>query len=172
LTEFAVYWGRGGRRSDIIPVLESLVESDGDPSIDIAHLLPTFARQYLYRYPRTTSNDLAKPLLSNCLWTALNFFADEPDPRFLDVNIAAKSLREDYYFVHDGLQLGDIVTFSTPQGQLHHVAVYIADDLVFGKNGSSPLAPWTILPIAQIKGHYAVEFQDGWLVAYLRKKGM
>jgi hypothetical protein len=172
LAEAAEYWGRGGRRTDIRPLLESLAESDGDASIDIAHLLPIFARQYLYRYPKTTSSDLARPLLANCLWTALNFFSEEPDPKYLDVNVAAQALRNDYYFVHDNLQLGDIVTFSNMQGHLHHVAVYIADDLVFGKNGTSPLAPWTLLPIAQVKGHYAAEFQDGWRVAYLRKNGM
>lgn len=36
--------------------------------------LPALARNHLYRYPKLTAADLDKPLLANCLWSALNFF--------------------------------------------------------------------------------------------------
>ena len=38
---------------------------------------------------------------------------------------------------------------------LFHVAVYLADDLVFTKNGTSPVAPWAIMPIDRLKAFYA-----------------
>jgi hypothetical protein len=172
LGEISEYWGRGGRRTDIRPLLESLAEKGRASSVDISHLLPTLARQHLYRYPKTTSADLAAPLLANCYWTALNFFKDPPDPRFLDLDAAMESLKNDYFFIHDGLQLGDIVTFADKNGRLFHVAVHIADDLVFGKNGGSPLAPWSILPLEQLKGHYIEQFLDGARVGYLRRKDL
>jgi hypothetical protein len=176
LDSIAEYWGRGGRRTDIRPILESVVRNSAvldDPSraIDIGHLLPAIARQLLYRYPRVTPQDLQRPLLANCLWTALNFFNLEPDSRHLDVGFALETLRNDYFIVHDGFQLGDIVAFRDPRGNLVHVAVYLADDLVFSKNGASALAPWSILPMADLAGHYS-EYADSWLVSYHRRNGL
>jgi hypothetical protein len=148
----AEYWGRGGRRTDLRPLLESLAESG--QSIDIVHLLPTFARNQLYRYPKLTAADLDRPLLSNCLWSSLNFFSAEPDDRFLDVNVAVQTLQRDYFIVQSGFQLGDIVAFLDEDGDMFHVAVYLADDLVFSKNGTSPVSPWVIMPLERVKGFY------------------
>jgi hypothetical protein len=146
------YWGRGGRRTDLRPLLESLAESR--QPIDIVHLLPSFARNHLYRYPKLTAADLDRPLLSNCLWSSLNFFNVEPDDRFLDVDVALQTLQRDYFIVRSGFQLGDIVAFLDEDGDLFHVAVYIADDLVFSKNGTSPVSPWMIMPLDRVKGFY------------------
>lgn len=68
------YWGAHGRRLDIRPLLESVAGAAPDRSIDVIHLLPALARNHLYRYPKLTAADLDKPLLANCLWSALNFF--------------------------------------------------------------------------------------------------
>src|SRR5690606_10465098 len=76
------YWGRGGRATDVRPLLESVAGASQGGEIDVVHLLPAFARNRLYRYPRLTAGDLEKPALANCLWTALNFFRPEPDDRF------------------------------------------------------------------------------------------
>lgn len=171
LPAIAEYWGRGGRRTDIRPILESMAESGSHRGIDVSHLLPGLARELLYRYPRLTVADYEKPLLANCLWTALNFFNVTPDDRFLDVQVALEALKRDYYLVHDGVQLGDVVAFSDRDGNLFHAAVYIAGDLVFGKNGITPMAPWSILPIERIKGHY-IEDSDDWQVTYHRRKGL
>ena len=152
--DLSEYWGRGGRRIDLRPLLESVVEAGPTAELDVVHLLPTFARNHLYRYPRLTTADLDKPVLANCLWTALNFFRAEPDARFLDVNVALTSLRQDHFIVEQSFQLGDIVAFLDEEGDLFHVAVYLADDLLFSKNGTSPMAPWTIMSTAQLKDYY------------------
>ncbi len=165
------YWGRGGRRTDIRPVLESISATPG-ASIDITHLLPSLPRLNLYRYPRISPGDLERPLLANCLWTALNFFPMQPDDRFLVEDVALRALKQDYYFVQDNYQVGDLVTFSDRSGELFHIAVYLAGDLVFGKNGSSALAPWTILPLDHLNGHYASAYSKGWVVSYLRRRDL
>lgn len=167
----AEYWGRGGRRTDIRPLLESIAEGGSSRTIDISHLLPTLAREHLYRYPRVSVADHEKPLLANCLWTALNFFDPTPDDRLLDVRVALEHLKRDFYLVHDGHQLGDVVAFSDRQGNLFHAAVYLADGLIFGKNGITPMAPWSILPLERIKGHY-VEDSDDWQVTFHRRNDL
>jgi hypothetical protein len=163
----AEYWGRGGRKTDIRPLLESVAEDPTNPSLDIAHLLPEMARRLLYRYPKVRMEDLEQPQLANCFWTALNFFNAEPDNRLLDPKIALQELSRNYYLVQDVLQLGDIVAFSDSNKNIFHVAVYLADDLVFTKNGYFSLAPWTILPMERLKGHYAAYAGD-WHVTYYR----
>ena len=151
----AEYWGRGGRSTDVRPLLESLSGVASDHSIDIVHLLPSFARSRLYRYPKLSTADLDRPLLVNCLWTSLNFFRAEPDDRFLDVPFALNAMRTEYYVVENSFRLGDLVALLDANGNLIHVAVYLADDLVFTKNGTSPVAPWAIMPIDRLKAFYA-----------------
>jgi hypothetical protein len=169
LDDVTEYWGRGGRKTDIRPLLESIADAGPSQTIDLSELLPELPRRLLYRYPKVTLADLEKPLLENCFWTALNFFNDEPDDRFLDVAFAMNALRRDYFLVHDRLQLGDIAVFSGRDMNVFHVAVYLAQGLVFTKNGAFSLAPWTILPIEQLKGPY-VSHADDWVVTYYRRK--
>lgn len=150
----AAYWGTGGRRTDIRPLLESVSDANDERLVDIVHLLPAFARNHLYRYPKLQTVDLTRPLLANCLWSSLNFFEDIPDDRFLDVNYALTTLRTKYYVVEHGYQLGDIVALVDDEGDLFHVAVYLADGLLFTKNGTSPVAPWTIMSLDHLKDFY------------------
>lgn len=166
----AEYWGHGGRRTDIRPLLESLVGGSTGRSIDIIHLLPTFARNHLYRYPKITTGDLQRPLLANCLWTALNFFNGEPDDRFLDVEYSFDTLERDYHVVERGSALGDVLTLADKDGVVFHAAVYIADDLVLTKNGTSPVAPWAIMSIDDLKGYYRPRSGDP-LVVFHRRNG-
>jgi hypothetical protein len=165
----ADYWGRGGRKVDILPVLESAADNSFNHSVDITYLLPDLARKLLYRYQKISLAELEKSQLDNCFWTALNFFNDEPDDRLLDPKFALERLQQDYYLVHDELQLGDVVALSDQKLNIFHVAVYLAEDLVFTKNGYFSLAPWTIVPMDRLKGHFA-EHRDDWKVTYYRRK--
>ena len=168
IAELAQYWGRGGRSTDIRPLLESVVGGGDQGEIDVVHLLPTFARNRLYRYPQLTTGDLNKPALANCLWTALNFFQAEPDDRFLDVNTAVTSLRQDYHIVESDYQLGDIIALLDAEGDLFHVAVYLADDLVFTKNGTSPVSPWTIMPLSRVRDYYRSQSESPRVIYHRR----
>jgi hypothetical protein len=164
----ADYWGRGGRRTDIRPLLESIAGGDTSRSVDIVHLLPTFARNNLYRYPKLTTEDFDRPVLANCLWSALNFFRSTPDDRYLEPEFAISALRKDYFVVEHGYQLGDIIAFLDDEGDLFHVAVYIADNLAFSKNGTSPMAPWTFMRIDQLQEYYRAHADDIRLIYHRR----
>jgi hypothetical protein len=165
----ADYWGRGGRRTDIRPLLESIVGAGADRSLDIVHLLPSFARERLYRYPRLTAQDLDRSTLANCLWTALNFFSDRPDDRYLDIDFAAERLKQDYYVIDNSFEFGDVVAMLDETGTLFHAAVYLADNLVFTKNGMSRVAPWVILPIDVVKDFYRPRCANPRLIYHRRK---
>jgi hypothetical protein len=168
VTGLAEYWGLGGRRTDVRPLLESLAATNPEQPLDIVHLLPSFARDRLYRFPRPSTSDYDKPLLANCLWTSLNFFGTEPDDKYLDVNIALEALRDDYTVIQSNYQLGDIVGMVDEEGNLFHAAVYLADDLVFTKNGTSPIAPWTIMPLQHLKDYYRLQSENPRLIYHRR----
>jgi len=163
------YWGRGGRRTEIRPLIESIAGSGADQSIDVIHLLPAFAREHLYTYPKLSTADLNRPAVVNCLWTALNFFRQKPDDRFLDSDFALETLKEDYFIVEADFELGDIVAFLDEEGNLYHAAVYIADNLLFSKNGTSAMSPWTIMSLDGIKNYYRGHAENPRLIVHRRK---
>lgn len=167
----AGYWGRGGRTTDIRPLLESIAAGGARRTIDIVHLLPPMARRRLYRSPRISLRDLEKGAFVNCFWTALNFFNTQPDDRFLNAATAIETLKRDYHIVHDQFQLGDIAAFADSNGNHFHAAVYIAGNLVFGKNGASSLSPWTIVPIERLEGYY-IDHADDWNVTFYQRNGL
>lgn len=163
------YWGRGGRDIKIRPLIESVAGGGAEESIDVIHLLPHFAQEHLYCYPTFTSADLDKPALVNCLWTSLNFFQTEPDDRFLESSVAFKTLREDYFIIETDFKLGDIVSFLDENGSIFHAAVYIADDLVFSKNGISSMAPWTLISIDEVKRYYHWQSENTRVIVHRQK---
>lgn len=163
------YWGRGGRRTEIRPLLESVAGGSADRFIDVIHLLPPFARDHLYCYPKLSAADLDRPEFANCLWTSLNFFLPNPDDRFMKDDIALKTIKEDYFVVESDFELGDIVVFLDEKGNLFHAAVYIADNLLFSKNGISAMAPWTLMSLDDVKGYYRWRSENPRLIFHRRK---
>jgi hypothetical protein len=163
----AEYWGRGGRRTDIRPLLDSMPSGS---TIDIVHLLPTFARLHLYRYPRIYLKSLDQPQTQNCFWSSLNFFNDPADDRFLDQREVSRTIKTDYYLIHDNLQLGDLVMLTDPNGEFFHACVYLADQQVFTKNGQGISSPWVVMPIDRLKGYFTEYPEYG--VEYYRRNGL
>jgi hypothetical protein len=163
------YWGRGGRRTEIRPLIESIAKGGADRSIDVIHLLPSFAQNHLYCYPKLSAADIDRPTVVNCLWTSLNFFSQHSDDRFLDAAVSIKTLKEDYFIVETDFELGDIFAFLDEKGDIFHAAVFIADDLVFSKNGISAMAPWTLTSIDDVKGYYRWRSENPRLIVHRRK---
>jgi len=162
------YWGRGGRAKDVRPLLESAASVPGGVSLAISHLLPPFARQRLYTYP--VPPERAPAINQDCHWTAFNFFNTEPDNRFCDENEVVKALDNEYYRVFGNLQLGDIVMFFIEGNRVIHSAVYIADDILFTKNGSIASRPWMLTTLEDMKGYYPTLKPKE--IRYYRKKNI
>lgn len=147
------YWGRGGRSKDIRSLLHSLTLVPDGVSVDVVHLLPRFVRARIYTYPYP-SEPGGKPS-PNCFWTSMNFFANEgPDDKFFDPAQLKRELAEDYYPVEDEHLLGDVMLLSKPDGTLLHAAVFIADDMVFTKNGAYHTQPWIFAKMNDLAASY------------------
>ncbi len=147
------YWGRGLRSKDVKPLLHSLRRPGVTTRIDIAHLLPRFARARLYSYPSIGGDDAALAFM-DCHWTSMNFFNLEPDPRFQNIDVVSETLFNDYRSVTGKSALGDVLLLARQDGSIVHSCVYIADDIVFTKNGVSAAAPWILMNLADVMAIY------------------
>jgi len=166
LDKLVAYWGRGGRANSVAPILESAIGADGSGSVDITYLLPSYARRKIYTYPVASEFDTTQ--VPDCHWTALNFFNDDPDDDILEATAIRRVLKEDYYRIFGNPKLGDLVLYLDARNSLIHSAVYIADDLLFTKNGVNLSQPWMLTKIGEMKGFYPRH--KGLEVRYYRRK--
>jgi hypothetical protein len=144
----ASYWGKGGREKRIKPLLSAVARVQGDPSVSISYLLPTFARLRLYTYPEAWND----PTVANqdCAFASMNFFNETPDTNFLDTAYTQKVLDSDYTPIDDNPTYGDLIMLFDSAGKAIHICVYIADDFVFTKNGINPAQPWVLMRIPDV----------------------
>jgi hypothetical protein len=147
------YWGRGGRERDVAPLLESLAKVPGGGSrVDVAQLLPPFARARLDTYPADPGPYLNG--LYDCHWTSLNFWNDAPDVRLTDARFVSTRLRDDFHPIEAPTQLGDLVMLTRPDGNAIHSAIFVAAGVVFTKNGSNVAAPWVLMKLDELLAYY------------------
>jgi hypothetical protein len=137
------YWGKEGHAKDIKPLLQSLVNVPGGASIDVAHLLPPFARMRLYTYPFPSEDPLASK--RDCFWTSMNFFDESPDDRFCDFAYTKEVIHSQYYPIQDDPTYGDVLWLIDGKERVIHAAVYVAADIVFTKNGAHFGQPWILM---------------------------
>lgn len=150
------YWGVGGREQQVRPLLESLAEVPGGGSIDITHLLPPYARSRLYTYPN--SDRISETLNRDCHWSAMNFFNEQPDDRFANPRDYALELHKNWRPIRAAeLQLGDLVLYENDKDLLYHSAVYIANGILFTKNGSRPSRPWMLMTMDDMRDYYPLD---------------
>ncbi|MFA6562115.1 MAG: hypothetical protein WCV00_09445 [Verrucomicrobiia bacterium] len=164
------YWGVGGRTKDIGPLLESLKRTPGGASVDISHLLPRFVRERIYTFPYTSSAPVE--LRRDCHWSSLNFFKMKPDDRYGDPAFASDTIRDEYYAISTGERLGDLMLLINPKGEIVHSAVYIAEKIVFTKNGALAAHPWMYMKMEDLLELYegALQAQGPLQVLYYRKR--
>jgi len=148
----AEYWDVGGRSREILPTLESLARYPGGGTVSIFVLLPRFARMLLNTYPVASLG--GSTVVQNCHWTSLNFFRETANDSFATVAGATKELVENFYEIVAKPRLGDVLAFTEPNGGVIHTCVYVADDIVFTKNGISMATPWVLQPLADVSAYY------------------
>lgn len=139
--------------------------------MDVTHLLSAFARKRLYTFP-PMSDDPLDPR-RDCHWTAFNFFNDPPDDHFCDMHYTEQIVSRDYQQVTGPWRLGDIIVLYHPNGQVMHSAVYLADDLVFTKNGGAKVQPWIYMRLDDMLANYTACCPPGQQprMDILRRKG-
>jgi len=108
-------------------------------------ILPNLPAAEIYDYPDIIDNPLdGPPVNRDCAWTSLNFFLDQPNPNFGKMQYVQKELEENYRPLDGKPRYGDLVVVARPDGYMVHVAIYIADDIWFTKNGSTLVHPWML----------------------------
>ncbi|HNU53383.1 MAG TPA: hypothetical protein PKJ98_21015 [Verrucomicrobiota bacterium] len=160
------YWGKEGRAKDLNPLLQSLANLPDGGLLDVAHLLPPFARMRLYTYPFPSEDPHAAH--RDCFWSSMNFFAEEPDDRFCEFAATQEAIRSQYYPIQDEPTYGDILWLVNDQGRAVHAAVYIAADIVFTKNGARFDQPWVLMQLRDLLAVFTSE-RPLRLVAYRLK---
>jgi hypothetical protein len=159
------YWDYPGRPKGLRSLLESVSRVEGGGELDISHMLPPFARERLYTFPRPSEENPAAR--HDCVWTSLNFFSEIPDDRFTDPQVAHQIMARDYVRV-DQPAMGDIVVLTDPRAQSVHFAVHLADDLYFTKNGSDRMQPWMTLD--DLLSFYTLRVAKPLEVSYFHRK--
>jgi len=162
------YWGRGGREKEIGPLIESLSKVPGGFSLSVSQLLPRFARARAFTYPDPVDTTVNGAY--DCHWTSLNFWNKPPDDRFTNPDAVAQELRTAYHIVDKPSQLGDVVFLLNEKGQGIHSATFVAEDIVFTKNGSNISAPWLLMKLPELVAYY--ETVGAVKVIIFRKNGI
>jgi hypothetical protein len=167
--ELVNYWtlGMGLRRKDVEPLVQSIIDTDGIEALPLSHMLPALVRKLLYTYPGL---DMAKHgVLPDCHWTSLNFFNYEAHEYLLDSRLATSAVLENFDPVDLPYKYGDILfVLDNATGDAYHSCVYLADDLVFTKNGRNLLSPWIIMRLEDVKKIYLYR-GDGHIQSYRKR---
>jgi hypothetical protein len=168
------YWGKERWAVNANALLESVAALPGDNSIDLVELLPPFPSSMLYNFPPNGASGAGAPVRRDCHWTSLNFFNDVPDDRFTDPAYVKQKLLEDYTIALFDRRYGDVVLMQKPDESIVHSAVYLADDIVYTKNGDTPVHPWMFSTLSELKEQYACVLPpDQKLeIRYYRKKSL
>jgi hypothetical protein len=163
------YWAKAGTEKDLRPMLESLSKVPGGARISMINLLPPGPASRLYSFAFPSMEPLEH---DNCHWTSFNFFKDPPDNSFTNSAIIKKTLDTDYYPVFTDPRYGDLVFLSKANGDIIHSSVYVADNIVYTKNGGHYLSPWMLMRIPDMMDAFSAMYPpDQQLkVTYYRNK--
>jgi len=168
IAKIAEYWGGYSKSKDVEPFLESISNNPAVNVIDIIHMLPTGVRRLLYTYPG--QNHGRTGYYPDCHWTSLNFANFEPLARLADSAMATAYTLENFTRITGGTyQYGDVLfLMDGASGNAIHSCVFIADDIVYTKNGRSPTQPWILMKLDDVVSVYSMFYQTQ-IACYRRK---
>jgi hypothetical protein len=149
------YWDAPGvREVDVRPFLESLKREPNGGTVSILYFLPPFARQRLYTNPLPSQP--GDPVM-DCHWSTMNFFNEKPDNGFSDPTYTVQFLLTHFYRIGTPSKYGDRIFLMNSHGDAIHSAVYLADDIVFTKNGAGSDQPWMLMHLKDMLAKYSVD---------------
>ncbi len=153
IDKVASYWGNmpNVRFTDIRPLLESLKQLPEGGNISLLYLLPKFARDRLYTFPLPPQ--AGEPTM-DCHWSTFNFSNETPDNRFNDPAYAVQYIQKNFYQIAAPSQYGDVLLLMNGKNEIKHSAVFLADDIVFTKNGNNYRQPWLLMRISDLLATY------------------
>lgn len=168
INKLVEYWSGKRRTRDIAPFLESVVLNPRVDRLDLIHILPPTIRKILYTYPGQSFSRTG--YLPDCHWSSLNFRNYETLDRLADPMYATSYVLENYTRISGGAyRYGDVLfLMDGKSGNAIHSCVYLADDIVFTKNGRSPMQPWILSKLDDVVSYYGM-YYDTQVDCYRRK---
>ncbi|HEV2694081.1 MAG TPA: hypothetical protein VG347_14390 [Verrucomicrobiae bacterium] len=153
IDKIASYWGGipNVRFTDIRPMMEALKQLPDGGNLSLFYLMPKFARDRLYTFPLPP---VAGDPTMDCHWSTFNFSNETPDNRFNDPNFAVDYIRKNYYQISAPSIYGDVLLLMNEKQEVKHSAVFLADDIVFTKNGNNYRQPWMLMRIPDLLATY------------------
>lgn len=153
IDKIAGYWGNmpNVHFTDLRPLMESLKQLPEGGNVSLLYLLPKFARDRLYTFPLPPQ--AGEPTM-DCHWSTFNFSNETPDNRFNDPNFAVQYIRQNFFQIAEPSLYGDVVLLMNDKQEVKHSAVYLADDIVFTKNGNNYRQPWMLMRIPDLLATY------------------
>ena len=153
IDKLAAYWGHmpNVRFTDIRPLMESLKRLPEGGNLSLLYLLPKFARDRIYTFPLPPQ--AGEPTM-DCHWSTFNFSNETPDNRFNDPAYAVQYIQKNFYQIAAPSLYGDILLLLNDKNEIKHSAVFLADDIVFTKNGNNYRQPWMLMRISDLLATY------------------
>lgn len=155
----ARYW-RNRQGKNVRTLLESFAAANDDHRfLDVIHLLPPIAREFVNTY-FVPGQPTPVP---SCYWTAFNFDRDVPDQRYMVIPglsdtqgaDAWRELMTSYELIDEPGELGDIIAYRREgEPSVDHVCTFVAEGIVFTKNGSAFSAPWLLARTSDVDATY------------------
>ena len=153
IDKLAEYWSSipNVRFTDVRPLMESLKALPEGGNLSLFYVLPKFARDRLYTFPLPPQQ--GDPTM-DCHWSTFNFSNETPDNRFNDPAFAVDYIQKNYYQIAAPSIYGDILLLMNDRNEVKHSAVYLADNIVFTKNGNNYRQPWMLMRIPDLLATY------------------
>lgn len=167
IDQLVEYWSYGGRKKDVRALLESMASVPEGCKIDVGHLMPAFVRQRIYTYPDPSDLSLTN---HHCHWTSMNFLNEPPDDRMSQESYVRERIQSEFIPVTNAPRLGDIIFFMDAEGMVIHSATFIADNIVFTKNGGAHNRPWIYMEMEDLLSCYAKPDEPVRTIIYRRKE--
>lgn len=148
------YWATPPNKRNLKPLLRSLARVPGGGTLNVSYLLPPIPRSVIYTYPHPTNSLAFRP--PDCFWSTMNFFNQTPDDGFLREEYFLKIIKAQYRQIAKPERLGDVILLCEPNADLRaiHACVFIAEDVVFTKNGRSLFHPWVLMRMPDLLAAY------------------
>lgn len=144
LEKLSKYWVAGDRYNEPIPILDAVLRAKSIRHVDVVQLLPPTPRKNLYTYPPLSLG--MSGVYPDGYSSALDFFEFWPKQRIWDEKEFRKQIQRQYRSAQGSALFGDILVLADAQtGKWMHACVYIADDIVYTKNGSDVIQPWILM---------------------------
>jgi len=148
----STYWGEWHRVERVKRKLKETLGNKPEAHVYLASIMPPHPRSVLNTFPALPKSP--NEFQPDCYWTAFNFFNRTPDNRFADNAFMEEALVKYHDRVEGKPRYGDLIFLVDASGRPLHGAVYLADDLIFTKNGGHFTQPWVIMKLADMKACY------------------